>query len=138
MINQYTLWISLIATAIALSSLAYQIYRDFLSEKNRFEVLFDITDNKLSVAVINLRRPAILKEIGMISKSDKSESLSKKILSNAFDILSSDQAKLYKDLLPFEISGELNENDIHRIYIELATGEKFYSRWFSHSSNEVR
>lgn len=124
------LYVSGFAALIALLTLAYQWWRDYLSTLPVVRVMTSLRDDTLDIALYNKRNPTVIVEIGMCTLSRSGKITDSEILSRTFQVLGDGESLILKDVLNTGVSRILPPEAKYKIFVEVTGGKKFYSPVF--------
>ena len=129
-VNPYamqTIYVSVFATIVAFSSVAYQLWRDYVSTKPKLRVLTRVSENNLSIGVVNHRSSVILEAIGLCVIEEGGTLRSAPVISRKFTVLAGNEVRTFENVLPSGFGPDLEKGRTFKVFVEIASGEKFYS-----------
>lgn len=126
-VDPYTIYVSIFAAVVAFASVAYQFWRDFLSTLPKLRVLAKTSENNLSIGVVNQRGPVILRRVGLCVHEKGGKLLSAPDISQKFTVLAGAEVKTLENVLPAGFGPDIKAGHKFKVFVEVASGAKFYS-----------
>lgn len=123
----FNIYISAFAATIALLSVGYQWWRDFLSTSPKISVMAAYDNGKLDVALSNRRNPTIVIEIGLCTQAKSGRVTNTEILSSSFHVVDDQGVKILSDVLNAGIERKLEPKNDYRVFVGVVGGKKFFS-----------
>jgi hypothetical protein len=115
---------------MALLTVLYQWWRDYLSTVPAVTVLAKLRVGRLDVAVNVMRNPTVIIEIGLCTMSPSGRIEDSEVLSSSFHALGIGDNLVLSDILHMGVDRELEEGKKYKVYVESVSRNKSYSATF--------
>lgn len=124
------LYVSGFAALVAVTTLAYQWWRDYLSTVPVVVVMVRLAGSALDVALYNKRNPTVILKVGICMLAQNGKLISSEILSETFHVIGEGGSMIVRDILNTGVPRELEIEGRYKVYVEVVGGRKFYSSVF--------
>lgn len=125
------LYLSGLAALVALATLSYQWWRDYLSTLPVVVVMVRLVGSTLDIALYNRRNPTVVVKVGICTLTQNGRLISSEVLSETFHVFGEGDNQVFRDILHTGVSRELEVGKRYKVYVEVVGGKKFYSNVFS-------